>query len=105
MEWLKKNHKTVIGGLVILILLEMTISWYLIHQFRDNYLSGNEALAIAAEDANLEQAEIRDTDIDLHTGKGKAWYDIEITVSGQTFLYQIDAETGDILSVSEKKNE
>ena len=62
-------------------------------------------MAIAAEDAGADQQEIQSADIDLQTGKGKAWYDIEITVSGQAFLYQIDAETGDILSVSEKKNE
>lgn len=98
MEWLKKNYKTVTGALIILILLETVIAWYLIEQFRQNYLSGDEALTIALADAGLAREEAKKTDIDLETKKGRAWYEIEIETSDHVHQYQIDAETGEILS-------
>lgn len=97
MEWLKKNYKTVTGTLIILILIEVVVAWYLIEQFRQNYLSGEEALTIALEDAGLSREDAGKTDIDLETRAGSAWYEIEIDADGGTLRYRIDAETGAIL--------
>lgn len=102
MAWLKRNYKTVVGALIILILIEAVITWYLIQQFRENYLSGEEALAIALEDAGLSRNDARDTDVDLETRQGKAWYEIEIETSDAVHEYRIDAETGEILSARVK---
>ncbi len=100
MEWLKKNYKTVTGALVILILIESVVAWYLIEQFRKNYLSGSEALAIAMEDASLTREDTEKTRIDLETERGRAWYEITMEAPGGIHEYRIDAETGEILSVS-----
>ena len=100
MNWLKKNYKTVTGALVILILIEAVIAWYLIEQFRANYLSGDEALTIALEDAGVPREDARRTDIDLETEQGRAWYEIEIETSDAVHEYRVDAESGEILSAS-----
>ena len=101
MEWLKRNAKTVIGILIILILTEAVLAWYLIGQFRENYLSGDEALTIALEDAGYARNDVRKIYIDLETEKGTAWYEIEFEpadLPGAEIEYRIDAETGAILS-------
>lgn len=101
MAWLKRNAKTVVGVLVILILIEAVLAWYLIQQFRENYLSGDEALQIALTDADLSKDEVEDIDIDLETEHGTAWYKVEFEVEKDTkiaYEYQIDAENGTILS-------
>ncbi|MCR5826144.1 MAG: PepSY domain-containing protein [Oscillospiraceae bacterium] len=98
MEWLKKNYKVVTGALVILILIEIVVAWYLIEQFRQNYLSGEEALGIALSDAGLSQEDAADTDIDLETKAGKAWYEIEFETAQRDYHYRIDAETGEVLA-------
>ena len=97
MEWLKKNYKTVTGTLIILILIEVVIAWYLIEQFRQNYLSGEEALTIALTDAGIARADAKKTNIDLETKAGSAWYEIEIETGGGTLRYRIDAESGAVL--------
>ena len=100
MEWLKRNAKTVIGALVILILVESVLAWYLIQQFRDNYLRGDDALQIALEDAGVSRNAAKDVDIDLKTKRGTAWYEIAFEgSSGTTYRYSVDAETGAVLSM------
>ena len=97
MEWLRRNYKTVVGTLIILILIEAVIAWYLIDRFRENYLSGEEALAIALTDAGTASDEVRGTDVRLKTEQGRAWYEIAIETAGATYQYRVDAETGAIL--------
>ena len=100
MEWLKRNAKTVIGALVILILVESVLAWYLIQQFRDNYLRGDDALQIALEDANVPRDAAQHVDIDLKTKSGTAWYEITFEGdSGTTYRCSVDAETGAVLSM------
>ena len=102
MAWLRRNAKTVVGVLVILILIEAVLAWYLIQQFRENYLSGDEALQIALTDAGLQRGDVRGVDIDLETERGTAWYEIEFELgdaSGTAYAYHVDAETGAILSI------
>ena len=102
MAWLRRNAKTVVGVLVILILIEAVLAWYLIEQFRENYLSGDEALQIALTDACVQRDDVRGVDIDLETERGTAWYEIEFALKnapGATYAYHVDAETGAILSI------
>lgn len=100
MEWLKRNAKTVIGALVILILVESVLAWYLIQQFRENYLRGDDALQIALEDANVPRDAARNVDIDLKTKRGAAWYEITFEESsGTAYRCSVDAETGAVLSM------
>ena len=100
MEWLRRNAKTVIGALVILILVESVLAWYLIQQFRDNYLRGDDALQIALEDAGVSRDAAQHVDIDLKTKSGTAWYEITFEgSSGATYRCSVDAETGAVLSM------
>lgn len=98
MNWLRRNAKTVIGTLIILILIECTVAWYMIQQFRANYLSGGEAAAIALADARLEREETADFSVKLANKDGQAWYEVAFTAGGAEFAYRIDAESGEILS-------
>lgn len=100
MDWLKKNYKTVTGALIILILIEAVVAWYMIEQFRQNYLSGDEALEIALADAGVLRDEARKTGIDLKTKQGRAWYEVRIETEGGSYAYRIDAETGEVLSAA-----
>ena len=100
MEWLKRNAKTVIGALVILILVESVLAWYLIQQFRENYLRGDDTLQIALEDANVPRDAARNVDIDLKTKRGAAWYEITFEESsGTAYHCSVGAETGAVLSM------
>ena len=96
MEQERNNLKPLISFLIILVLLEITVVWYMIQQFRENYLSGEEALEIALADAGL--AEKPKADIDLKNKDGKAWYRITFDGGGGEYVYEVDAETGEILS-------
>lgn len=98
MNWLRRNAKTVIGALIILILIECTVAWYMVQQFRANYLSGSEAAAIALADAGLEREETADLSVKLANRDGQAWYEVVFTAGGAEFAYRIDAESGEILS-------
>lgn len=98
MNWLRRNAKTVIGALIILILMECAVVWYMVRQFRENYLSGDEAAAIALADAGLEREEAGDLAVRLDQKDGQAWYEVVFTAGGTEFAYRIDAESGEILS-------
>lgn len=98
MEYVRKNYKTLVTFLILLILLELVAVWYMIRQFRENYLSGPEALAVALTDAGFGEAEVRDADVDLKHKSGSAWYKIEFERGDTEYVYEIDAETGAILS-------
>ena len=102
MEWLKRNYKTVTGTLVILILIEIVLAWYLIDRFRENYLSGSEALAIAMEHAGEAPDSAPEASIRLRTRHGSAWYDISWESVDAVHQYMVDAETGEILSTEPK---
>ena len=102
MEPDKRDFKPLITFLIILILFEIVIVWYMIRQFRENYLSGPEALAVALEDAGLAESDADDPDIDLRHKQGRAWYEIsfEAEEGDASYFYEVDAETGEILSSS-----
>lgn len=99
MAWLRQNYKAVIGTLVILILTEAVIVWYLIRQFHENYLSGEKAAAIALADARLKPGEAQSLDIRLKTKRGDAWYTVtfETRDTSEAYEYRVDAESGNIL--------
>lgn len=97
MNWLKRNAKTVIGTLIILILIECALAYYLAQQFRENYLSGSEAVAIALADACLEREDAADLTVKLAHKGGQAWYEAAFVAGGVESTYRIDAESGEIL--------
>lgn len=98
MNWLRRNAKTVVGALIILILIECAIAYYLVQQFHENYLSGGEAAAIALADACLERKEAEGLSVKLAHKGGRAWYEVAFMAGGAEFAYRIDAESGEILA-------
>ena len=92
--------KTLVTFLIILVLFEACIAWYLIEQFRENYLSGEDAFDIALNDAGYSRDDVRRDKIKLKTKQGTAWYVIEFETDAGTSTYRVDAETGAILNES-----
>ena len=74
----------------------------LIDRFRENYLSGSEALAIAMEHAGEAPDSAPEASIRLRTRHGSAWYDISWESVDAVHQYMVDAETGEILSAEPK---
>lgn len=98
MNWFRRNAKFIIRVLIILILIECALAWYVLQQFHERYLSRNEAAAIALADARLEREEAEDLAVKLDQKDGYAWYEVVFTAGGAGFAYRIDAENGEILS-------
>ena len=100
MELTRDSLKPLVTFLIILILFEVVIVWYLIQQFHENYLSGDDALGFALADANLSEDAVDGIDIKLKHKSGEAWYNIEFDAGDPavSYSYQVNAETGEILS-------
>ena len=98
MEFIRKNFKVVAGSLIILILMELAVAYYLVTQFHETYMRGPEALQIAIEDAGVEEAAAEGASVKLGHKSGAAWYNIRFEEGSTVFTYQIDAENGEILS-------
>ena len=101
MQFIRKNYKLIITFLIGLILAELAVSYYLIERFHETYLSRGEALAIALDDAGLQEADVQESRIVFaHEGE-QVWYEVtfeQIAPPGSVHAYQIDAGTGQILS-------
>lgn len=100
MQFIRKNYKLIITGLIVLILMELAVSYYLIQKFRENYLSKTEVLTVALDRAGLRETDIRDAEIEFKHKDGRAWYEVEFEQAVPLCLdytYSIDAETGEIL--------
>ena len=100
MQFIRKNYKLIITFLIVLILMELAVSYYLIQKFRENYLSKTEVLTVALDRAGLRETDIRDAEIEFKHKDGRAWYEVEFEQAVPPCLdytYSIDAETGEIL--------
>lgn len=100
MQFIRKNYKLIITFLIVLILTELAVSYYLIEKFRENYLSKTEVLTVALDRAGLRKSDVRDTEIEFKHRDGRAWYEVEFEQTAPPCLeytYSIDAETGEIL--------
>ena len=100
MQFIRKNYKLIITFLIVLILTELAVSYYLIRKFHETYLSKDEALTVALSDAGLQETDVRDTEIEFKHRDGQAWYEVEFeqtTPPCLEYTYTIDAETGKIL--------
>lgn len=105
MQFIRKNYKLIITFLIVLILAELAVTYYLTERFRETYLSKTEALTVALDCAGLHETDVRDTEIEFRHRDGQAWYEVEFEQAAPPCLeytYSIDAETGEIL-FSQKK--
>ena len=100
MQFIRKNYKIIITFLIVLILTELAVSYYLIEKFRETYLSKTEALTVALDRAGLRETDVRDTEVEFKHKGAQAWYEVEFEQAAPPCLeytYSIDAETGEIL--------
>ena len=100
MQFIRKNYKLIITFLIVLILSELAVTYYLIERFRETYLDKTEALTVALSDSGLRETDVRDTEIEFRHKDGRAWYEVEFEQTAPPcfdYEYSIDAETGEIL--------
>ena len=100
MQFIRKNYKIIITFLIVLILSELAVSYYLIEKFHEAYLDKTKALTVALNDAGLGETDVRDTEIEFRHKDGQAWYEVTFEQTAPPCLdytYSIDAETGEIL--------
>ena len=98
MDFLRKHYKKVLGTLIILVLMELAVVYYLVNQFHEMYIRGPEALEAALADAGVSAEDVADSSVKLGHKSGKAWYNIRFEADGTVYVYQVDAENGEILS-------
>ena len=63
------------------------------------YITPEEAKAIALKDADLAEADVRDLEVELDLDDGPAHYDVDFEKGSDDYDYDIDAVTGEILRV------
>ena len=98
MNFIRKNYKPIIACLILLIGMELAVSYFLVTRFRERYLSGQEALAYALEEAGVSADDAVNAQYKLAHKKGKAWYKVRFEENGTVYVYEIDAENGDVIS-------
>ena len=98
MNFIRKNYKPIIACLIMLIGMELAVSYFLVTRFRERYMRGEEALACALESAGVPADDAENAQYKLAHKKGKAWYEIRFEKDGTVYVYEIDAENGEVLS-------
>ena len=61
------------------------------------YITPEEAKAIALQDAGLAEADVRDLEVELDRDDGTVHYDVDFEKGNADYDYDIDAVTGEIL--------
>ena len=64
------------------------------------YITPEEAKAIALQDAGLKEADVRDLEVELDQDDGAVHYDVDFEKGEKDYDYDIDAVTGEILLVN-----
>ena len=70
------------------------------------YITREEAKAIALHDAGLQEADVRELEVelDLDPEEGKAHYDVDFETGSEDYDYDIDAVTGEILKTEKGRH-
>ena len=100
MNFLKKNYKLVCATLIILILMELAVVYYMLNRFHELYIPAADALSAAMTDAGIEEGEAANTSVKLGHKSGEAWYNVRFEADGTVYVYRVNAEDGAILSSS-----
>jgi len=69
------------------------------------YITPEEAKAIALNDAGLAEADVRDLEVELDRDDGTVHYDVDFEKGNEDYDYDIDAVTGKILKVQKPVQE
>ena len=96
MDFLRKNYKHVIGTLIILILIELAVVYYITTQVHERYIGRDEAVGQVLAAEGIEEKDISGLKVKLGTKNGDAWYEISFDKDGTSHIYKIDAESGEL---------
>lgn len=67
-------------------------------------ISAKEAAAAALRHAGLKEESVRDLDVDLDRDNGRLIYEIDFNSNGTEYDYDVDAQTGDIISADKDRD-
>lgn len=67
-------------------------------------ITAKDAKKVALEHAGLSEDAVSDVDIDLERDNGKLIYEVDFNSGDTEYDYDIDAETGEVISASKSKD-
>ena len=67
-------------------------------------ITANEATEAALKHAGLDKSQVRDIDVDLDRDNGKLIYEVDFNSGNTEYDYDINAETGEVISADKSKN-
>lgn len=67
-------------------------------------ITANDAKEAALKHAGLDAAQVSDVDIDLDRDNGKLIYEVDFNSGNTEYDYDIDAETGEVISADKSKD-
>ncbi len=67
-------------------------------------ITANDARDAALRHAGIDESQARDIDVDLDRDNGKLIYEVDFNSGNTEYDYDIDAETGEVISVSKSND-
>lgn len=67
-------------------------------------ITANDAKDAALRHAGLDETQVRDVDIDLDRDNGKLIYEVDFNSGDTEYDYDINAETGEVISADKSKD-
>lgn len=67
-------------------------------------ITANDAKQAALKHAGLDESQISDVDVDLDRDNGKLIYEVDFNSGDTEYDYDIDAETGEVISADKSKD-
>ena len=67
-------------------------------------ITANDAKEAALKHAGLSESQISDVDVDLDRDNGKLIYEVDFNSDDTEYDYDIDAETGEVISADKSKD-
>lgn len=67
-------------------------------------ITANDAKEAALKHAGLDESQVRDVDIDLDRDNGTLIYEVDFNFGDTEYDYDINAETGEIISANKSKD-
>ncbi len=67
-------------------------------------ITANDAIDAALKHAGLSKSQVTDIDVDLDRDNGKLIYEVDFNSGNTEYDYDIDAETGEVISADKSKD-
>lgn len=67
-------------------------------------ITANDAKEAALKHAGLDETQVSDVDVDLDRDNGKLIYEVDFNSGNTEYDYDIDAETGEVISADKSKD-